>query len=93
MFGFSPGKLILTILVVAIVWYGYNWLKRVQIRQEEETRARVREEIRAERQGTRKRPSRSAADAEEMVKCPTCSAYVAASGARNCGRSGCPYPG
>lgn len=32
-----------------------------------------------------------AADAEDMVPCPACKAYVPAKGASNCGRPDCPY--
>lgn len=95
MFGFSLTKLIFTVLIIAAVWYGYKWVQRAQIRREEEARERVREEIRTSRAAGRTTgsPSRPSADAEEMVKCPACEAYVPAQGMRNCGRAGCPYPG
>ena len=91
MFGFSLTKLIFTALVIAAVWYGYKWLQRNQIRRQEETREKVREDIRANR--TAKREQRPADDAEDMVQCATCEAFVPAKGMKNCGRAGCPYPG
>lgn len=37
-------------------------------------------------------PGRAEAiEAEEMVECSTCGAYVPAQGHKNCGRSDCPY--
>ena len=87
MFGFSIQKLLFTILVVALVWYGFKWLARVQ-------------ERRAEGGGGAKAPSRrkrdraAPADAvEDMVACGVCGTFVAQRGARSCGRGDCPYPG
>ena len=84
MFGFSLQKLLFTIAVVVIVWYGFKLVGRI----DKKRRAQVK--------GAKKRggaaPS-SASGAEDMVQCTTCSTYIAAKGARSCGRSDCPYPG
>ena len=83
MFGFSLQKLLFTIAVVVIVWYGFKLVGRIDKKR------------RAQLKGGKKRgpaPS-SAPGAEEMVKCMTCGTYIAAKGARSCGRSDCPYPG
>ena len=41
----------------------------------------------------RRQAARPAAqeEAEDMVQCPACKAYVAARGVRSCGRADCPY--
>jgi hypothetical protein len=83
MFGFSLQKLLFTIAVVVIVWYGFKLVGRIDKKR------------RAQLKGARKRrpaPS-SAPGAEDMVKCATCGTYIAANGTRSCGRSDCPYPG
>ena len=83
MFGFSLQKLLFTIALVVIVWYGFKLVGRI----DKKRRAQVK--------GAKKRgpaPS-SAPGAEDMVQCTICSTYIAAKGARSCGRSDCPYPG
>jgi len=91
MFGFSLPKLLFTILVVVVVVYGFKAIGRLQERRESDEEA------------VRKPPPRSgggksasaprATEAEDMVACPACGTYVAAHGARSCGRADCPYPG
>jgi len=76
MFGFGLGKLLVLVAVVAAVWYGFKLVTRL----ERERKRRVGEQ------------NRQPTDfVEEMEKCRVCGAYVAASGAQNCGRRGCPY--
>jgi len=85
MFGLSIGKLILTVAVVAGVFYGWKWLGRLQALRSAEGK-RVRREQR--------RPSPPpATEAVDMIACPTCGDYVPATGATHCGRKDCPYPG
>ncbi|PIW27008.1 MAG: hypothetical protein COW30_12210 [Rhodospirillales bacterium CG15_BIG_FIL_POST_REV_8_21_14_020_66_15] len=86
MFGFSLPKLLFTALAIAAVWYGFKWLGRVQARQKELARERAR---RMKDTGT---PRGRAPEVEDMMECPTCGAFVAASGPRNCGKTDCPYP-
>lgn len=89
MFGFSLPKLLFTILVIAAVWYGFKMLARWQERRDGAEGAE-RTPARRRRRGRR---DAAPADAEDMVACALCGTYVAASGARSCGRADCPYPG
>ncbi len=91
MFGFSLTKLVFTIAAVVGVWYVFKWAGRIQVRQQEEARERIRRE-KATGDAEAARRQRAAA-AEDMIKCPTCGEYVAASAARSCGKADCPYPG
>ncbi len=76
MFGFGLGKLLVLVVVVVGVWYGFKLVSRL----ERERKRRVRED--------RKQQTDSV---DEMKKCPVCDTYVVSSGARNCGRADCPY--
>ena len=82
MLGLSLGKLLLLALIIAVVWFGFKYVHRV-----EAIRRHMREEI-GRRRGT---TPRTAASVEDLVKCSTCGAYVAAEGATPCGRSDCPW--
>jgi hypothetical protein len=77
-FGGGFGKLIVLILVILAVWYGYKYVNRVN---------EVREAMR--RKAPRPGPTRSL-KAEDMTKCRSCGAYVA-EGAASCGRPDCPF--
>jgi len=80
MFGASFSKLLLLVLVVLAVWYGYKYVMRVgQVRQE------------AARNRTAGPKPSAALRAEDTQKCPACGAYVTR-GATSCGRADCPYP-
>lgn len=83
MLGLSVGKVLFTVVIVAAVVYGWKWMNRVQVRQNQASR-RVHEER------PRQRP---AVEAVDMTQCPTCGDYVPAKGAKSCGRQDCPYPG
>ena len=85
MFGFSLQKLLFTILVIAIVWYGFKMIARIQERRSESDAASRRAPSRRRRGG--------AAEAEEMVACGLCGTFVPARNARSCGRDDCPWPG
>lgn len=69
-------KLIVLVLAVAIVWYGFRFYKRL-----EETRAEL-----AKRQAA-ERTTHVTADA---VECPRCGTYFATKPVA-CGRADCPY--
>jgi hypothetical protein len=73
---FAFPKLIVVVLVVAAAWVGYRWLNGV-------TR-----ELSARRPTP---PPNQAINAEDLVACEVCGAYVAA-GASACGRPDCPRP-
>ena len=93
MFGFSIQKFLFTVAVVMAVWYGFKWLGRMKIVREKE-RERLRRGARAGAAArSRTEPADDPGDAEEMVECTACGAFVAVSGARSCGREDCPYPG
>lgn len=86
MFGISLFKLLVLVLIVGAVWFGFKYLGRAA-------------EIKADRErGNPPTPSRgtgaagsSGGGVEDLTRCPTCRAYVPAS-QRGCGRPGCPYP-
>jgi hypothetical protein len=76
------GKLIVLILVILAVWYGYKYVNRVN---------EIREALRRRAAG----PARGGGPnrvlkAEDMTKCRACGAYVA-EGAASCGRPDCPF--
>lgn len=79
MFGFSLGKLIVLVVVVLAVVYGFRWIGAL----DRERRRKVRRET--------DRDSGAANAPEEMVKCPVCSTFVSARAASGCGRNDCPY--
>ncbi|RDD60900.1 hypothetical protein [Ferruginivarius sediminum] len=91
MFGFSFGKLVVLVVVIAAVWYGFKYMSRLQYQREERARARDRIDRRQRGDPTAGPAPAPGEGAEDMVQCPTCKAYVAAKGARNCGRPDCPY--
>ena len=96
MLGFSIQKLLFTAIAIAAVWYGFKWLGRVQERNKQVARERARRMKAEATQGGAGRATagaRANPDVEEMVECPTCGAFVAATGASNCGKSRCPYTG
>jgi len=80
MLGFSLTKLIVLAAIVVAVWYGFKFVGRLEKRRKRQLAAEKRQ---AE--------AEMAKDAGTMVKCRVCGAYVAASGAMDCGRSDCPY--
>lgn len=82
MLGLSLGKFLLLALIVAIVWYGFKYVNRV-----EAVRRAVREEL--QRRKAAQRPPRL--QAEDLVKCATCGAYIAAQSGSACDRADCPW--
>ena len=75
MFGF--GKILVLAVIIAVVWYGFKFVGRLQAKRQEELKD-------ARREGDFK-------DAGDMVKCPQCAAFVVAGGAAKCSKSECPY--
>jgi len=82
MFGFSFSKLLLLVLLIAVVWTAFKYMRRV-----EAIRRVLRDEMQR-RQAARRPPP---LPAEDLVKCAACGAYVAARSAGNCGRGDCPW--
>ena len=85
MLGLSLGKLLVLGTIIAIVWYGFKYAARV-----EAIRRSVHDEL-ARRQAAANRARPPAGRVEDLVKCPQCGAFVAAEGATNCGKPGCPW--
>jgi membrane protein implicated in regulation of membrane protease activity len=83
MLGLSIQKILFTAAVIAIVWYGWRWLGRVQARRRQSAAGQAR------RAAARKNGGEI--EAEEMIRCPVCGDYVSAHRAVDCGRPGCPY--
>ena len=78
-------KLIVLVAVIAVIWFGFRWLERVE-------RARRRAAERAQaRLGRDRLGPIGGAETQEMKACPVCGTYVAAT-ARACGRPKCPFP-
>ncbi len=95
MFGFSIQKLLVLAAIIGAVWYGFKFLSRLdQARKTDATGGKDSGGLAgAFRDWTRRGDSggEGAAEAEDMVECPVCGAYVAARGSVSCGRSDCPY--
>jgi uncharacterized protein len=87
MFGFSLQKLLLLLLIVGAVWYGFKFVNRLQQARDSEGKSRSR--VRGSKPPASE-PS-AATEVEDMVRCPTCDAFVAARSTSHCGRSDCPY--
>ncbi len=83
--GFSPGKLLVFVLLFAVVWIGFRYTSRV-----EAIRRTLREELKR-RQEAQKPQKPRGIKAEDLVKCARCDAYVSAHGATSCGRADCPW--
>ncbi len=96
MFGFSLSKLLFTAVAIALVIYGFRWIGQMQQRNDQRFKQRktARKPGGAATSAQRNAPSAAdAGDVETMIECKICGSYVAASGARSCGRDNCPYPG
>jgi hypothetical protein len=89
MFGFTLQKLLVLALIVAVVWYGFRFLGRVQSQRKAEQKA-ARKVQRRGRWSFGRDPDEDMG-AEDMIACRVCGAYVPARGARSCGRADCPY--
>jgi uncharacterized protein len=76
MFGLGFGKLLLLVLVVVAVWYGFKFVGRLDRQRKGNLAARKR---------------KSGEAVERMDQCRVCGTYVVAGQAANCGRPGCPY--
>jgi uncharacterized protein len=77
---FSLSKILVLAAIIALVWYGFKWVSRVnKIRAEKEIDA-------AKGTGMEDLPV-----IEDMAKCTVCGTFVPATGAADCGRGNCPY--
>jgi len=91
MFGFSISKVLLTAIAIAVVWYGWKWMNRVQARRRGELDGSGRAPVGRGRSAQSKRRARRAAT-EDLVKCAVCESYVPADGGELCDRADCPFP-
>jgi len=90
MFGFSFTKLLLLAILILIVWYGFKYAARIDaVKQQVRAEALRRRQAGGGGGGGGMRPS--ARPVEDLVKCQRCGSYVAAQGAANCGKPGCPW--
>ncbi len=82
MFGFSITKLALLVAIIVAVLYGFKMIGRLDQLAKAATAAK----------GTRKAQREAADDGSiDTVSCPVCGTFVAAGGAKHCGRRDCPY--
>jgi len=82
MLGFSLNKLLVLLLIVAAVWYGFKVL------------ARRGKPVERDREAGRlgRRADEAGETVHDMETCSVCGTFVPIEAARACGRDGCPYP-
>ena len=73
-------KLLLTAIVIAVVWFGFQYLQRL---------AELKD--RRDRRRAAPKPDAPAATVQDLVKCPVCGVWQAGDARRPCGRADCPY--
>ncbi len=94
MLGFSIQKLLFTVAVVVAVWYGFKWVGRMKEIRDKKAKDRLRRDAQSGNKGGSGGGGASGgeqSDAEEMVECAVCGAFVAVRGTKSCGRDDCPY--
>ncbi len=94
MFGIpSLQKLLVLAAVIAAVWYGFKFVGRLQDAREAEQKLRAggTRQPKARWRRAKQPAAPEAPQAEDMVECAVCQAYVPARGASRCERPDCPY--
>lgn len=88
MFGFSLAKLLVLAFMVAAVWYAFKYMNRL-----EELRRMLRQTQHRQQRPQTSAPKTGAPslEAEDLIPCRRCNAYVPAHGAGSCGRADCPW--
>ena len=87
-------KFLITAAIILAVWYGFKWVGRMKVIREKEAKDKLRRGAGGSGGGAGSADSSSATgDAEEMVECAVCGAFVAVQGAKDCGKDNCPYQG
>jgi hypothetical protein len=92
MFGLpSLQKLIVLAVVVAVVWYGFKFLGRLQAARQAEAKLREQQGGRPTAKSSDAPPKggkggKAADQVEDLVPCPSCGAYVRAGSTCSCGR-------
>ncbi|ARJ65689.1 hypothetical protein WV31_08490 [Magnetospirillum sp. ME-1] len=77
------GKILLTVAVIAIIWFGFRYLSRL---------AELRRRDQADRVAPPRKPGAgTSTEAETMVECRVCGTWQPGRTARSCGRADCPY--
>jgi len=96
---FSFQKLAIFAIILAVLWLGFRFVGNLEKKRKAEerlTRPSWRE--RFSRGGRKPGVEKARAGAREpvgdvdMIACRVCGDYVAAAGAKACGRTDCPYP-
>jgi hypothetical protein len=80
------GKFLLTVAVIAIIWFGYRFLSR-----QAELRRRGDAGSKPGQPRDLPRERSPEPEAETLVECRACGAWQAARAAKPCGRPDCPY--
>jgi uncharacterized protein len=87
MFGLpSLQKLIVLGLVVAVVWYGFRFLGRLQAQRKAEAKLREQGGGKPAQKAGANSSAKHGGDIEDLVACPSCGAYVRAGSTCGCGR-------
>lgn len=82
-------KILLTVAVVALIWFGFKYLQRVTEMREARERRQPVPPPKAD--GPSFRDEVKAADGvQDLVKCRVCDTFRAGN-AGSCGRADCPY--
>ncbi|MBM3485323.1 MAG: hypothetical protein FJX67_01635 [Alphaproteobacteria bacterium] len=75
--GAGIGKIVVLILAIAVVWFGFRWVQRY---------------IAAKNAAQTAKPAEpKALEAEATVRCGRCGTFVPASGAKPCERADCAW--
>ena len=82
MFGFSLFKLFILVVVLAVIWYGFKFLGRLEKYRKVKLVASKTSENENLAQNM---------DAGDMIRCPICGIYVAVDNSMDCGQRNCPY--
>ena len=88
MFGFSLQKLLVLAAIVTAVWYGFQWLSRIDRQRKAEREPRAGGGARKSRWRRGGSEAARTDEPEDMVRCPGCGAYVVAKTACGCGWPG-----
>lgn len=83
------GKILITIAVVALIWFGFRYLTRMGELRAKSKKGETRPGIFPGR-SPRPDPEPENSDVQDMVKCPVCATYRPARQG-SCGRGNCPY--
>ncbi len=73
--GFSIGKILILVVIIAVVWYGFKAFGRIKQKRDDDADEAVdaRTSVRS--------------DAEDMAPCPKCGAYIKAGEPHSCDAS------